>query len=336
VRPGWREFEFPEHSQGAWGIWRPGRGFEVVSDATIDSIIGSWTPQKPLLIAQPESANYAVPVLDSRFGERARRSAQRNLKVLVAIMSLAAIAIVLAGAYATDRQILLLGGCVLLLGMAMAGDLRGAARDPDWLVERATYFVWMYTSSEIRLSLYVWIFIFCAIGLSQLVATALLGGFDEPFHMYGVMYEDTLSGEWWRLISGPYLHYSLAHYITNSVLLTVTGLVCWGMYGRISILLFVLGCSLSLLSQMLYGPQELGNCGGISGGVFALFGATVAGSYLNRLALPRGFGQLLLVMAFIGVLASELTSANAATIAHVSGIILGGLFALACSRFLRQ
>ncbi|WP_128421859.1 rhomboid family intramembrane serine protease, partial [Xanthomonas theicola] len=72
---------------------------------------------------------------------------------------------------------------------------------------------------------------------------------------------------------------------------------------------------------------DFDNYGGVSGGVYALFGALISAGVVKRQLFPKGFWLLILNLTVLGIFASEVISENTASAAHAAGIFLGGEWA---------
>lgn len=134
------------------------------------------------------------------------------------------------------------------------------------------------------------------------------------------------SGQWWRLFTPAFLHFSLLHIIFNL-------LWWWSLGGQIErlfgtstlLLLFVSSALLSNVGQLITsGP----NFGGLSGVVYAVVGFVWWAGWLRPqwgLSLPKpviGFLLIWLVLGYMDVL-----WVNMANTAHTVGLISGCLFA---------
>jgi len=161
-----------------------------------------------------------------------------------------------------------------------------------------------------------------AAGLQVGLADAL-GGNAAVFHAYGVMYDRIEDGELWRLLTGPFLHYSPVHFLNNFVLLLLIGPLSWSLVRGTSLAVFLLGNAFGAFAQFALGEQAFDNCGGISFGLYALFGYLIGAGVSNRRLLPRGLATLLCGIALLGIVSSEILSPTAATAGHVAGLLVG-------------
>ena len=85
--------------------------------------------------------------------------------------------------------------------------------------------------------------------------------------------DEVLQGEFWRLISGGFMHANAEHLIGNMVMLFILGMACEHAFGRGPFLfLYVAACVAGSLVAMISGTPTVG----ASGAIFGLAGALIA------------------------------------------------------------
>ena len=82
---------------------------------------------------------------------------------------------------------------------------------------------------------------------------------------------------------------------------------------------------------MYFGGSLYDSSGGMSFGIYALFGVVVMSATLQRRLMTRGFNILFALIAILALAVSEATSPTAATAGHITGVIVGMLVAVAFS-----
>lgn len=153
---------------------------------------------------------------------------------------------------------------------------------------------------------------------------------------YAGLMETLVSGQFWRLVTPAFMHFSMPHILFNLLWVWVAGRAIEVRHGRWALLgLVVLSALLSNLAQFwVSGPMF----GGMSGVVFALLG--YAWLWDRRggrpaIGLPpalMGLMLLWLVLGFAGVLEAIGVGAIANT-AHLAGLLAGLLWAWLYSAF---
>lgn len=133
-------------------------------------------------------------------------------------------------------------------------------------------------------------------------------------------------GQWWRLVSGAFLHGGIAHIGLNMIALYQVGNIVESLYGKVRFLLvYALALVGSGLCVVYFTPTAL--TVGASGAIFGLFGALVA------VGLRMGSRGRQLVSSVVPVIVLNLvftfTFPGISAAAHVGGLITGFLAGLA-------
>ena len=139
--------------------------------------------------------------------------------------------------------------------------------------------------------------------------------------------ERVAAGDYWRLLTAPWLHGSVDHLLGNGIALYILGMVCGSAFGRAQLLvLYVLsGLAGSLLSVVMSpGPSV-----GASGAIFGLQGAAIVLFRMHRdrlLVRDRRVGLVLIIWALYTIVGGfmEPLIDNGA---HIGGALGGALIA---------
>ena len=139
--------------------------------------------------------------------------------------------------------------------------------------------------------------------------------------------ERVAAGDYWRLLTAPWLHGSVDHLLGNGIALYILGMVCESAFGRAQLLvLYVLsGLAGSLLSVVMSpGPSV-----GASGAIFGLQGAAIVLFRMHRdrlLVRDRRVGLVLIIWALYTIVGGfmEPLIDNGA---HIGGALGGALIA---------
>ena len=139
--------------------------------------------------------------------------------------------------------------------------------------------------------------------------------------------ERVAAGEYWRLLTAPWLHGGIEHLIGNGIALYILGMVCEAAFGRAQLfVLYVLsGLAGSLVSMLV----SVGPSVGASGAIFGLQGAAIVLLRRERdrlLVRDRRVGFVLLIWA-IYTIAGGLTDLFIDNGAHIGGALGGALIA---------
>jgi len=140
--------------------------------------------------------------------------------------------------------------------------------------------------------------------------------------------ERVVAGEYWRLLTAPWLHGGTEHLVGNGIALYILGMVCEAAFGRAQfVVLYVLsGLAGSIVSMLLSAGPSVG----ASGAIFGLQGAAIVLLRRERdrlLVRDRRVGFVLLIWAVYSI-AGGLTETFIDNGAHIGGALGGALVAL--------
>nr|MDO6970489.1 rhomboid family intramembrane serine protease [Xanthomonas vasicola] len=313
---------FPDNEQRQWSLFDRRQPKSITLQDAM-SLASRWLPANSMLIASPNSTKFLPPILIPELEHVAFKSVQGNYKrisvgLLVFGMLLCIVAFQQMGSKAFHIGILSvsLAGALILDYCVGIGSKAG-------LVQRAMFFQWLNVDKRSRQGRLIWMGLILAAGCFQLLMIERLGSNDLVFKRIGAMYAPINSGEYWRFVSGPFLHYSLYHFINNAALLFFVGVLSSALLGCVSLVVFFFGNIIAAYAQMNCGGHLFDNYGGLSGGVYALFGFVIFSGFTSRSLMPKGFCLFVANLAILGVLGAELMSENAATAAHFAGFFFG-------------
>lgn len=124
-------------------------------------------------------------------------------------------------------------------------------------------------------------------------------------------------GEWYRLLTSGFVHFSESHIGFNMLLLWVTGRMIEGNFGALTFsTLYVAGLLGGSLGALLIEPGS--QAGGASGAVFALLGATaMLQHHAGRKVMSSGVGPLLLMNVALSFMPDVSLGG------HLGGLVVG-------------
>ena len=139
--------------------------------------------------------------------------------------------------------------------------------------------------------------------------------------------ERVAAGEYWRLLTAPWLHGGTEHLVGNGIALYILGMVCEAAFGPAQfVVLYVLsGLAGSIVSVLVSAGPSVG----ASGAIFGLQGAAIVLLRRQRdrlLVRDRRVGFVLLIWA-IYTIAGGLTDPFIDNGAHIGGALGGALLA---------
>ena len=159
------------------------------------------------------------------------------------------------------------------------------------------------------------------------VRTGALASKESIIAMGALARERVVAGEYWRLLTAPWLHGSTEHLIGNGIALYILGMMCEAAFGPVQfIVLYVLsGLAGSLVSVLVSAGPSVG----ASGAIFGLQGAAIVLLRRERerlLVRDRRVGFVLLIWAVYSI-AGGLTETFIDNGAHIGGALGGALVA---------
>jgi membrane associated rhomboid family serine protease len=156
------------------------------------------------------------------------------------------------------------------------------------------------------------------VGNSVYLKGALLGSSDQP----PLIGQGVAHGQWWRIVTGGFLHENLLHIGFNMYVLYVLGQMLEPALGRLKFAtIYSVALLTGSLGALLVSPHSL--TVGASGAVFGLMGAAAVETRARQIPLMQsGVGGLILINLVI-----SFTFSNISWGGHVGGLIGGALVA---------
>jgi rhomboid protease GluP len=148
----------------------------------------------------------------------------------------------------------------------------------------------------------------------------------------------TSNGEWWRLISGDYLHFGIMHLAFNMFIFADMGRVVERLFGSASFfVVYTIAGIVGSIGTLMWSPYVVS--AGASGAVFGVFGAFFAYIVRQRHTIPgdvikhlgRDAAILVAINVFYGFGTSGIDNA-----AHIGGLLGGFAMGLALARPMGQ
>jgi membrane associated rhomboid family serine protease len=190
------------------------------------------------------------------------------------------------------------------------------------LAERGRFVYWIINDQLMRRSFAaVWLWcMFLFIG--QCFLENSIGGRELLIEKCGFVYEKVASGEYWRVLTAPWIHASLFHLVNNAMLSALAFPFVYFSRRSRTIAYFLCGALTGQVAQWLIFP--VGDVlVGISAGTFALFGAALGICIRYREALPAGVYLKVAYVGIISMVATHVLHPQSAGIAHAMGFFLG-------------
>jgi membrane associated rhomboid family serine protease len=326
----WRDLRgLPSHDLGGYAYWR-GRGVDIPDFGEAQAALRNWNPLSRILVAGPRSRRFLPPVCDAGLRPSVMRALRRN--VLLAIGGWGALGLILCltAFLGGARRHLPFAILCFLVTATFLVDYANGLKHPTAVAERALYFRWLQTARSPRTGFAFFVALMVVAGVAQLVLQSRLGSLDAFVEAYGIVFTTVREGEMWRLATGIFIHSGSAHFLSNLFLLALIAPIAWGVVGGVtSTAIFLFACMAGAAAQMQFGTTDFDSYLGVSPGVFALFGVVLVYGAFEKKLLPRGLGWLLAGLVLVSGVGAQLVSGKSASVAHLTGFLLGGVLGTA-------
>lgn len=322
-RVSWNDFDkLPQHDGRCWAVFQKGRQRDL-DLASITELVALRGSAGAFLVGAPGSQRFVPPICVAELSPSVLRIIGNYQRSIITVFAACATVFLLLAMLRPASKILPLGINVAVIAALLAVDYLRNLRQERGVAERAMFSYWIRNNPRARKGLMFWVGFGFLMASLQLLLQQRLGGMDSLFRTYGMMYSSFHAGEFWRLLSGPYFHYSITHFATNFSLLLFVGSLTWALLGPSTVWVFAIANIFAALTQYLLGGHIFDNFGGVSGGMYALYGLLATACMIKRGLLPKGFALLFVGIAILGIVSAEMLSERAATVAHVSGFFIG-------------
>ena len=267
----WRSLHrFPE-SNGTWQLWRSG----VICDAdesTVRKLARRWYVAQRTLVSTPNSVKFLPLICAPDLAELTHQSFLKRYRLIFYLLG--AYFLLTLGLTLTARDPSRFFNVLLFLTISILylwAEYRWVLCSYKALSERALFLqTQLLQKSPLLIGLLV---IVALIGIAQFIYTSWFGDLESLVISFGTYYPQIDAGQWWRYVTGPFLHSSPLHWLVNLGLLTALVRIIAGLADARLLLLVLLSLPMSAAAaHQLNVNDSIEGFVGISGGVFCLFG----------------------------------------------------------------
>lgn len=283
--------------------------------------------RQSVLVAAPGSEQAMAPPEIPGLGEAYRARRMRGQLQTALVFGAVGVLNLALAAIATSAEGLMMALFPVAIAVGFAADARWFLRDPTTFGDRIRFGYWLIGDGRGPV-------LACTTVVLMTLALALQwslerqwGGQAPVWQRFGMMFPAMDAGEWWRTITGGFLHYSFEHWAINTAMLAVIVPIVRPFLRALLLPIFIAAVALTMFAQWAFGTDTFDNAGGTSGGVYTLYAYAVAASLRGVRILPPGLEVVFATSILGAIVVSEVTTATAGTSAHLSGIALGSLLA---------
>lgn len=305
--------------------FRYGRGRVQEGKEKIYQEIAKWNPLRPLLIFTGRDKGF-LPVLHvALYRDRAFKAAKKGHLTSIFIATAGVIVSLVLWVVNNDEKALILSAAIFCILLYLYLDYILVIRDFQRVLERSDFVLSIYGAA--RKSLPLWIALMVSIGIVQYYLQFYLSGVEPVIYKLGLVYKYSLNDHWWRLITGPYFHASIAHWIVNLLFLVIFSPVADFISRKGALVAFIFGNILAAAMAKLtngFGLSGGDAYVGISGGIYAFWGWIILSAIFYREKFPSFFYISFSLFSMLNFVLTVLLAPNASNAGHFGGF-LGGL-----------
>ncbi|MES2300379.1 MAG: rhomboid family intramembrane serine protease [Pseudomonadota bacterium] len=316
----WRDLsQFPQSTlNDDWRV-RKGRTVECVGIEHAKKEFACWRVLNRNLVLAPGSHAFLPAILIEGYASDAHGAfilacRKGMLTLFVAILMLYMVSrstsLSLAGAIQAN---------IALLAIAVFDHLT-VVRNITALQERELFGYWVRTQS--RTDMYFWTAVMLVAGGIQLLMQERLHGVDELLVRFGAYFPALAQGEYWRVLTGPFLHASLAHWLSNFLSLIPIAMITARICRKACIPLFLVGSAIGVLFVFVFQGHHDAICG-VSAGIFALTGFIIMIGFRFPEHFPSHFYKTVLVLSAGDMIIAQCLMPSSSLVAHIAGMLTG-------------
>jgi len=323
--------DFPENEGDSW-TFRNGKKI-YHGQELVEKKIRNWNPMSKILVGVPGSKKILPPICQNATADAVQFYVKRNTCITLSIfVLLAMVEFFMNQIHPNNMKSKQIYSTTFILFLLTGGDYFFYLRKKDWLAERALFFYWLQTSKSYLKGIMLTSALMTGWGLIQLGLQRFSPDVDLAFNKYGLVYQLFDAGQWWRILSGPYIHNGLLHFISNAGMFVFIGALAYVISPWKSGLVFFFGNIFSAASVLLFARGNQEALCGISGGILAVFMYVCTYMMWHKSDFPKGLGNLLLGICLSSLILACFAMPDASNTAHLAGIVFGLIFFFASTR----
>lgn len=312
----WKNYSVKAQPADTWRAMNVANGKCKVTEPS--HIERSWRLVSNTLVSTPGSSFFLNPLRIERLGARIFLKWKRSQILTIAIVATGLIAAAVFGGVRgkfIDFELLLLcfeGLLVTTFAVSLSSER---------LAERSEFLSSVLRNSRRLVALP------CIVCFTALAASGFfLVPYDTSANAIGAVVPKVLAGQYWRILTGSFVHYNIAYWVGNSVGLFFTFPLA-GFYNKWNaVLVFFSGLIVSQACFIVLSSHGFINADildGMSGGIFALLGYTTADAVVHARKYPETFWLSIVSISLFLLLCSRIVDPSVSDVAHLSGYALG-------------
>lgn len=330
----WNNFKIYRHQTNNEYKAKYGHKKETSDPSKIDNLIANWNIFKPLLVSEPNS-KYFQPIMQiKKFKFQVQKSLKRKYFFILFMTFITGLIFL----YWNIQDPSVKKTNIVITCFASSTyfliDYLINIKNVNNLKEISEFFTWVNFKGVKYFKF--WLLITSAMGVFQLLLYLAFGEFDIVFYKVGAMYTFLDTGEYWRLLTGPYLHSSITHWLINSLTLTLIAPIICSLRNSNCVTIFVIGNTSGAIGAFLINLLNFSDAdafAGVSGGIYAFMGAIIYCAFSTKNAFPKHFYLYFITFILFNFILGYLLAPKISLTSHFFGLIAGYLTILFIDKF---
>lgn len=319
----WKDIKGLPTPNGQWESYNLLSGkVQILDRKELVRQAANWSWMNANLFATPQSDRFLPPPCLSHLSHVIwKRVSSQSRAILALLIAAAVFYLWLYFKSGSSRHILM---TAFLITAASYNFVQGVTiRAKEDLAQQSLWTAWLIKQSNWTTIAFVAFMLLT--GLAQTIAVVQYDGVEPLVVKFGMYYPQAKDGEYWRIITGPFIHSSFSHWSVNLIL----GAIAIKFASALDVDAFTHFFGIVLISTIItwwsdyfYNPS-VDAFVGVSGGIFGLFGALAAYCFHLRENLPKLLWAKVLIFAIANLFAAAAASQSVSNISHISGLVIG-------------
>ncbi|MFT7128301.1 MAG: hypothetical protein ACI89U_000407 [Gammaproteobacteria bacterium] len=325
----WRDLNNFPKSKGGWGVF-PSSMSEIASSEEVEKKSKKWSASSGELYSSPQTDRFLPPQCLPELSKSLLFQYVAKIRftyLFLALVLLISIVTTIMSENSLSIDMIAIDVLLVILVFYFFRECTYLKEGTEYFTEKS-----LFTYYSIRR---IKFFIFVSIGATLLFVFQIYIGIDQEKHFaiseYGMLYGKIFSGEYWRLLIGPFFHSSLAHFLTNIAMLFFSSLYLTN--GRFweNVITFFFASVLSGLavythSYIFQFGLKFAGFSGMSGGIFFVIGVSFVMLHRHKEWYPINLSKTYSLLVLILLVVPYVEDENSSTVCHIFGLVLGLAF----------
>jgi membrane associated rhomboid family serine protease len=324
----WRELNDYPQSYDRFSIYDNGKIKNYSSKEEVKNKLKNYTLYSKQLISNEKYNIFLPPLIHGEFSDFIFKGIKlKAIFVLKLLLSLLFLHVTITFFMTLTMHRVTLALLVIVVHFFV--EYKFMHSDLIALQERSMFLYWI--RKKINLLQLFFITCFICIGLAQLLFYLNSRSIANVVENYGLYYKEIDRGEYWRFITGPFIHSNFQHWVINFFLFYV-GCIIHPRLASLKTLILTLtsaivsGIAVYFINYRWQLNTKFDAFCGLSAGIFFVFALQTTVSFRFKDEFPKNFYITLLMYTLLNFLLPYFNEAKTSNVAHLVGLLLGALY----------